>query len=166
MIMNSIDINVITTVVVILAVIVIVIMNIYKFIKNNKKDDVPVTESISTFIELNSNSIIKCLQNAIIMVKCNQTKTFDNKDEYEKEVIKSAIITLRVNCKELGISESLIDSFNIDKFTELLHNIYKNNSILITSNIDPTIITKNPGLFDSDVVANAIDRITNNYSSK
>lgn len=139
---------VVTICIMAVAVALIAAIQIYKIRKNNKG------MTMDQFIDAYGSQIIRILKDVVIIeqsiLKINPN-LFENKEDYEKAIINTALEKLIENSEDFGIDPSIVGIFDVNTLTNIIHSIFVSHKIDIYSSVEPSDIAEHSELYDEDV---------------
>ena len=122
----------------------------------NDKDCVLYEWEHYQFIDTYGSQIIRILKDVVIIeqsvLKINPN-LFENKEDYEKAIINTALEKLIENSEDFGIDPSIVGIFDVNTLTNIIHSIFVSHKIDIYSSIEPSDVAEHSELYDEDVAA-------------
>ena len=137
--------NIIAAVIIIVGMGIIVGIQVYRKFKKNKE------MTFEQFVDEYGDAIIKALQNAILVLQVN-VEQFEDRDSYEKAIISLTIDSIKTGASDLGIDMSIVNLFDDESLTTIVHAILNKNSTEAFSVLEPSQIAENEKLYDEIVV--------------
>lgn len=139
------ELNFIAVAVIAIAACLIIGIRIYSNSKNG------VTYTMDQFIDEFGENIIEALKDVIIILKVNMDM-YDTKEEYETAVIALTIESLKDNAADFGMSKDIINLFDTEALTSMIHDVFIKNKFDVMSVLDAATIVANAAIIDKEVV--------------
>ena len=137
------ELNFIAGIVIIIACAAIIGIRIYK---NGNRPT-----SIYDFIDMYGDNIIEILKDVIDILKVDMDN-YTSKEEYEEEVIYTTITAIKENANELGMSQDIVNLFDTESLTKIIHTVFIENKFDIISVLGKDTINAHNNIIDQEIV--------------
>lgn len=132
-----------------------VIIGIRLYQNRNKKI------TMDEFIDTYGDNIVKALQDAVRVLKI-EMDDFNSREEYEKTIINTTILSLKNSASQFGIPDEIINLIDTDSLTSIIANCFNENKLNCIDVLGSKTIESHKDIIDPAVVLKSKNRTSPN----